>query len=184
MNQEWIEREAVQEMFLLTTKQFGRVLRNIKRRHKYDYYLWINRDKDNKSKMYINKECVEWLRKVYFNKEVHYLTSEIEFYKEKIFDLENELRTDHRRNKYVSTSLRFLPYKFDKSVSAIHVALHRMRKVFPYPITFEEDDVICVKEEGIKWLYENYFKRDYLKELEEYKWHLEMQKNNLKFKTR
>lgn len=28
--------------------------------------------KDNKSKMYINKECVEWLRKVYLNKEVHY----------------------------------------------------------------------------------------------------------------
>ncbi len=81
MNQEWIEREVVQEMFLLTTKQFGGVLRNIKRRHKYDYYLWINGDKDNKSKMYINKECVEWLIKVYFNKEVHYLTSEIEFYK-------------------------------------------------------------------------------------------------------
>src|SRR5699024_9238734 len=114
----------------------------------------------------------------------HYLTSEIEFYKEKIFELENELGIDHRRNKYVSTSLRFLPYKYDKSVSAIHVALHSMRKFLPYPITFEEDDVICVKEEGIKWLYENYFKRDYLKELEEYKWHLEMQKNNLKFKTR
>ena len=184
MNQEWIERKDVQEMFSLTTKQFGRVLRNIKRRHKYDYYLWIDRDKDNKSKMYIKKECVEWLNKVYFNKEVHYLTSEIEFYKEKIFGLENELGIDHKRNKYVSTSLRFLPYKFDKSVSVIHVALHRMRKVFPYPITFEEEDVICVKEEGVKWLYENYFKRDYLKELEEYKWHLEMQKNNLKFKTR
>lgn len=184
MNQEWIERKDVQEMFSLTTKQFGRVLRNIKRRHKYDYYLWINRDKDNKSKMYINNECVDWLRKVYFNKEVHYLTSEIEFYKEKIFDLENELGIDHKRNKYVSTSLRFLPYKFDKSVSAIHVALYRMKKVFPYPITFEDDGVICVKEEGVRWLNENYFKRDYLKELEEYKWHLEMQKNNLKFKTR
>ena len=64
-----------------------------------------------------------------------------------------------------------------KIISDIHVELHRMRKVFPYPITFEEDDVIYVKEEGVKWLYENYFKRDYLKELEEYKWDLEMQKN-------
>lgn len=184
MNQEWIERKDVQEMFSLTTKQFGRVLRNIKRRHKYDYYLWIDRDKDNKSKMYINNECVDWLRKVYFNKEVHYLTSEIEFYKEKIFDLENELGIDHKKKKYQSFSLRFLPYFFGKSVSAIHVAVHRMSKVFLYPITFEENDVICVKEEGVKWLYENYFKRDYLKELEEYKWYLEMQKNNLKFKTR
>lgn len=87
MSEEWIERKDVRDIFLLTAKQFGRVLENIKRRHKPDYWLWIKRDKTNKSKMYINKECVEWLKKVYFNKEVHYLTSEIEFYKEKIFDL-------------------------------------------------------------------------------------------------
>lgn len=107
--------------------------------------------------MYINNECVDWLRKVYFNKEVHYLTSEIEFYKEKIFDLENELGIDHKRNKYVSISLRFLPYKFGKSISVIHVAIHRTRKIFPYPITFEDDEVIYVKEEGVKWLYEKLF---------------------------
>ena len=99
MNQEWIERKDVQEMFSLTTKQFGRVLRNIKRRHKYDYYLWIDRDKDNKSKMYINNECVDWLRKVYFNKEVHYLTSEIEFYKEKIFNVHFNYTTLHKKSQ-------------------------------------------------------------------------------------
>ena len=184
MSEEWLERKDVQDMFLLTTKQFGRVLENIKRRHKYDYLLWIKRDKTNKSKMYINKEGVEWLKKVYFNKEVHYLTSEIEFYKEKIFDLENELGLNHKRNKYVSTSLRFLPYKFDKSISAIHVALYRMRKVFPYPITFEDEGVIYVTEAGVKWLYENYFKRDYLRELEKYKWELENRRNSLKSNTR
>lgn len=83
MSEEWIERKDVQDIFLLTAKQFGRVLKNIKRRHKYYYCLWIKKDKDNKSKMYINKECVEWLRKVYFNKEVHYLTSEMNFIKKK-----------------------------------------------------------------------------------------------------
>ncbi len=152
MNEEWIDRKDVQKIFSLTTKQFGRVLRNIKRRHKYDYCLWTKKDKDNKSKMYINKEFVEWLRKVYFNKEAHCLTSEIEFYKEKIFDLENKLGIDHKRNKYVSTSLRFLPYKFGKSISTIYVALHRMRKIFPYLITFEDKEVIYVKEEGVKCL--------------------------------
>ena len=30
MNQEWIERKDVQEMFSLTTKQFGRVLKKYK----------------------------------------------------------------------------------------------------------------------------------------------------------
>lgn len=88
MSEEWLEKKFVQEMFSLTAKQFGRVMRNIKRRHEYDYYLWIKSDKDKKSKMYINQECVDWLKEVYFNKEVHYLTSEIRFYKKKIFDLE------------------------------------------------------------------------------------------------
>lgn len=176
MNEEWIERKIVQDMFSLTTKQFGRVLRNIERRHKCDYCLWIKRDKEKKTKMYVNQECVDWLKEVYFNKEEHYLTSEIKFYKKKIYDLENELGIDHKRNKYVSHSLRFLPYFFGKSVSAIHVALHRMKKVFPYSITFEDDGIICVKQEGVRWLYENYFKRDYLKELEEYKWELEIRK--------
>lgn len=150
MNEEWIERKIVQEMFLLTTKQFGRIIRNIKRRHKYDCWLWIKCDKNSKSKMYIKQECIDWLKDVYFNKEIHYLTSEINFYKKKIFDLENELEIDHQRNKYVSYSLRFLPYLFGKSVSAIHVALHRMKKVFLYSIIFEDEDVVCVKEEGIK----------------------------------
>lgn len=53
-----------------------------------------------------------------------------------------------------------------------------MGKVFPYPIIFENDEVIYVKEDGVKWLYENYFKRDYLKELEEYKWKLKVKKNH------
>ena len=183
MCEELIDRKQVQEMFSLTTKQFGRVMRNIKRRHKHDYFLWVKRDKNKKTKLYINQECIEWLKEVYFNKEEHYLTSEIRFYKKKIFELENELEIDHKRNKFESFSLRFLPCLFGKSVSAIHVALYRMKQVFPYPITFENEGVICVKEEGVRWLYENYFKRDYLKELEEYKWKLETRKSNMKVKT-
>ena len=50
MSEEWLERKVVQEMFSLTTKQFGRVMRNIKRRHEYDYYLWIKSDKDKTQK--------------------------------------------------------------------------------------------------------------------------------------
>ncbi len=71
-----------------------------------DYYLWIRCDKNKRTQMYVNQECVDWLKEVYFN-----------------------------------------------------------------------------KEEGVRWLKENYFKRDYLKELEEYKWGLEIRKNNVKVKT-
>ena len=38
--------------------------------------------------------------------------------------------------------------------------------------------MIFVKAEGVKQLCKNYFRRDYLKELEEYKWVLQNQKNN------
>lgn len=58
-----------------------------------------------------------------------------------------------------------------------------MKKVFPYSITIENDGVICVKEKGVRWLKEICFKRDYLKELEEYKWDLEIRKNNMNIKT-
>ena len=92
MSEEWIERKVVQEIFSLTTKQFGRVMRNIKRKHECDYYLWIKRGKNKKTKMYVNQECVEWLKEVCFNKEEHYLTYKVRFYK---------------RNKYVLYSLKF-----------------------------------------------------------------------------
>ena len=108
VNDVWIDRKEVQEFFSLTTKEFGRVMRNIKRRHEHDYYSWIKKDKDKKTKMYVKQECVDWLKEVYFNKEEHYLTSEIRLYKKKIFDLENELGIDHKRKKYQSFLIKVI----------------------------------------------------------------------------
>ena len=130
-----------------------------------------------KEKVYIKQECVEWLKEVYFNKEEHYLTLEIEFYKKRIFALEQELGIIPQPKKYQNTLLRFLDLEFNKSRNVIQVAVHRMQKEFPYPIKFESAGMIFVKAEGVKWLHENYFRRDYLKELEEYKWMLQNQKN-------
>lgn len=177
MIEELIDRKQVQEMFSLTTKQFSRVMRNIERRHPLE--SWIKRIKENnKEKVYIKQECVEWLKEVYFNKEEHYLTLEIEFYKKRIFVLEHELGIISQPKKYRNTLLRFLDLEFNKSRNVIQVAIHRMQKEFSYPIKYEKAGMIFVKAEGVKWLHENYFRRDYLKELEEYKWMLQNQKNN------
>lgn len=177
MIEELIDRKQVQEMFSLTTKQFSRVMRNIERMHPLE--SWIKRIKENnKEKVYIKQECVEWLKEVYFNKEEHYLTLEIEFYKKRIFVLEHELGIISQPKKYRNTLLRFLDLEFNKSRNVIQVAVHRMQKEFPYPIKFESAGMIFVKAEGVKWLHENYFRRDYLKELEEDKWMLQNQKNN------
>ena len=175
MIEEWIDRKDVQEIFSLTTKQFGRVLRNIKRRHPLG--SWIKRIKENnKEKVYIKQEYVEWLKEVYFNKEKHYLTLEIEFYKKRIFALEQELGIISQPKKYRNILLRFLDLEFNKSRNVIQVAVHRTQKEFPYPIKHEVAGMIIVKAEGVKWLHENYFRRDYLKELEEYKWMLNIEK--------
>ena len=92
MSEKLINRKQVQEMFSLTTKQFGRIMRNIERR--YPLESQIKRMKENnKEKVYIKQECVEWLKEVYFNKEEHYLILEIEFYKKKIC-----IRTGIRNN--------------------------------------------------------------------------------------
>ena len=181
MSEKLIDRKQVQKMFSLTTKQFSRVMRNIERRHPLE--SWIKRIKeDNKEKVYIKQECVEWLKEVYFNKEEYYLTLEIEFYKKRIFALEQELRIIPQTRKYRNTLLRFLDLEFNKSRNVIQVAVHRMQKEFPYPIKYEKAGMVFVKAEGVKWLHENYFRRDKLKELEEYKWMLQNQKNNSNIK--
>lgn len=181
MSNELIDRKQVQEMFSLTTKQFGRIIRNIERR--YPLESWIKRIKENnKEKIYIEQECVEWLKEVYFNKEKHYLTLEIEFYKKRIFALEQKLGLIPQSRKYQNTLLRLLNLEFNRSRNVIQVAVHRMQKEFSYPIKYEKAGMIFVKAEGVKWLHENYFRRDYLKELEEYKWMLQNQKNNSNIK--
>lgn len=58
-------------MFSLITLQFGRVMRNMKRRHEHDYYFRVKSDKDKKTKIYVKQERVDWLKEVYFNKEEH-----------------------------------------------------------------------------------------------------------------
>ena len=181
MSEKLKDRKQVQEMFSLTTKQFGRIMRNIERRHPLE--SWIKRIKENnKEKVYIKQEYVEWLKEVYFNKEKHYLTLEIEFYKKRIFALEQKLGIISQPKKYQNTLLRFLDLEFNKSRNVIQVVVHRMQKEFPYLIKFEGSGMIFVKAEGVKWLHENYFRRDYLKELEEYKWTLQIQKNNSNIK--
>ena len=102
----------------------------------------------------------------------------------RIFALEQELGIIPQPKKYRNTLLRFLDLEFNKSRNVIQVAVHRMQKEFSCLIKFESAGMIFVKAEGVKWLHENYFRRDYLKEIEEYKWLLQNQKNNRNIKDK
>ncbi len=97
------------------------------------------------------------VKEVYFNKEEHYLTLEIKFYKKRIFGLEQELGIIPQPKKYQNTLLRFLDLEFNKSRNVIQVAVHRMQKEFSYPIKYEVSGtgMIFIKVEGVKWLLQN-----------------------------
>ena len=83
-------------MFSLTTKQFGRIMRNIERRHPLE--SWIKRIKENnKEKIYIKQECVEWLHENYFRRD--YL-KELEEYK---WMLQNQ-----KNNRVIKDTLNFI----------------------------------------------------------------------------
>lgn len=44
-----------------------------------------------------------------------------------------------------------------------------MQQNFSYPLKYIKDGKVYVKAEGVKWLNEKYFRKSYLKELENYK---------------
>jgi len=59
------------------------------------------------------------------------------------------------------------------------MAIGRMRKTTNITIAYDEEGKIIVPKEGVKWLHENYFRKDFLKSLELYKLKLQQQKREL-----
>ena len=76
-------------------------------------------------------------------------------------------------NEYYDMSMSSMRYYLPKSKSAISVAVHRLQKQFPYSVKYSKNDYVVIKKEGIQWLFEHYWKKEYLLLLESYKHKLE-----------
>ncbi len=71
-------------------------------------------------------------------------------------------------------SLIKLKEYFGKSKSAIAVAINRMEKRNDKSYKYVKEGRVIISKEGVKWLNEKYYRKQYLKDIEFYK--IELQK--------
>lgn len=86
-----------------------------------------------------------------------------------VYRLENEFNIEHYEFKYEDMSLIDLRAYFNKSKNAIGVAVNRMEKRTNKSYKYTVNGIVMISKEGVKWLAEKYFRKQYLKDLEIYK---------------
>lgn len=149
------------------------------KRHILEDWFFVRSANNNQKTMYISNEGLDWLKEVYFNKDGYYLDLDITFFEKKINMIEQKINILHKAKKYHDTSIKDLMKKFNKSRMAIDTAVSRMTKRTGINYKYIIDDEVIIKEEGVKWLYEKYFRLAYLEELENYKLELDQKLKQL-----
>lgn len=143
------------------------------KRHILEEWFFVRSANNNQKTMYISNEGLDWLKEVYFNKNGYYLDLDIAFFENIIKNQEQKLDIDHKIKKYQDMSIIDLMYQFKKSRMAIDTAVSRMIKRTSINYKYIIDDEVIIKAEGVRWLYEKYFRLAYLEELENYKLELD-----------
>ena len=168
-----MQKWRVQQDLNISDSKYKRIERTVIKRHFNED--WIDEHLANNGKLvtYLKLEFVEWIKDVYFNKEKFYLDAEIEFFKKQIKRLENELNVPHYEFEYDDLSLKDLRKYFYKSKNTIGVAINKMEKRTKKSFKYVKDGKVIINKNGVKWLSEKYFRKNYLKQLEFYKFQLQ-----------
>ena len=164
--------------FKLTEEQFYNISKKMIKRHPYERWIIRKLAQNGERVVYVRVEYVEWLKEVYFSNK-YYLDAEIEFFQKQVLRLEQELNISHYDFNYKDMSLVDLREYFGKSKNAIGVAVNRMEKRNSKSYKYIKDGKVMVTKEGVKWLNEKYFRKQYLKDLEFYKIELQKRKRQL-----
>ena len=164
--------------FKLTEEQFYNISKKMIKRHPYERWIIRKLAQNGERVVYVRVEYVEWLKEVYFSNK-YYLDAEIEFFQKQVLRLEQELNISHYDFNYNDMSLVDLREYFGKSKNAIGVAVNRMEKRNNKSYKYIKDGKVMVSKEGVKWLNEKYFRKQYLKDLEFYKIELQKRKRQL-----
>lgn len=149
------------------------------KRHILEDWFFVRSANNNQKTMYISNEGLDWLKEVYFKKDIYYLDLDITFFENIIKNQEQKLDIDHKIKKYRDMSITDLMKKFNKSRMAIDTAVSRMTKRTGINYKYIIDDEVIIKAEGVRWLYEKYFRLAYLEELENYKLELDQKLKQL-----
>ena len=164
--------------FKLTEEQFYSISKKMIKRHPYERWIIRKLAQNGERVVYVRVEYVEWLKEVYYSNK-YYLDAEIEFFQKQVLRLEQELNISHYDFNYNDMSLVDLREYFGKSKNAIGVAVNRMEKRNSKSYKYIKDGKVMVSKEGVKWLNEKYFRKQYLKDLEFYKIELQKRKRQL-----
>lgn len=155
-------------------KKFKRLLVRIKDRHPHEYWFRTRYAQNGQTHLMLDDECKRWLEEVYFNKSKYYLDLEIDFFEKRIRELEEELKIPHKEKSYNDMTIFEIMDEFDKTRNSVDVAIHKMIKVLGTDVKYKKDGFVVIKDYGVKWLYEKYYRKEYLKELEKYKLRLDL----------
>ena len=159
----------VMKKFSITESYLDKIISKIKKRHPKEDWIIVLKSQNGNKKTYLKLECVAWLEEVHFNPFGFWLDREINFFQKQIFRLENELNITPRIEFFDYSKTGDLQKKFNKSKYAIFKAIQRMVERVNKDFKIYKDNHVVITPEGVKWLKEKYFRKDYLIELEDYK---------------
>lgn len=156
-----MEKWRVLQKFNMSERQYKRLVKRLERRHPNERWIDEHFAQNGERVVYLKLELVEWIEEVYFNNNLFYLDAEINFFRKQISRLEDELNFPHNEFEYKDISLYDLISYFNRSKNTIGVAVNRMEKRNNQSFKYLIDSKIIISKEGVKWLSENYFRKDY-----------------------
>lgn len=157
----------------VSEKEIDIAIKNMVRRHPFENWMYVRNASNNQKTTYISNEGIEWLKQVYFNRNKFYLDLDILFFENLVKILEEKNNLPHKNKVYDDMNIKSLMSLFNKSRIALDTAISRMNKRTGKDYKEIIDGEVIIKSDGVKWLYEKYFRLAYLEELENYKLELE-----------
>lgn len=169
MNKKFQDRWYVERELKLTPKRLDRAIKIMRKRHPAENWIYIRIPNNNQRTEYLSLEFVEWLKEVYLVNDKYYLDLEIAFYEKLVNKLELALNIPHNEIRYYDMSKKEMMEFFNKDLKSIDMAISKMCHRYNKDMKYIEDGIIFIKAEGVKYINEKYYRKGYLKELEEYK---------------
>lgn len=173
------EKWRVEQELSLTPSQMDKAINRMIKRHPLEHWVLEKYSLNGQKTIYLRLEFVEWLKDVYLKRKPYYLDLEIRFFKKQINRLENELKIPPREIQYKDLTIKELCSFFSKGQKTIWSSVSRMCKYYDASLKYVKNHKTYISSSGVKWLNENYFRNEYLTDLELYKLELQKKKREI-----
>ena len=166
------EKWRVEQELSLSSSQMDKAIHKMIKRHPLESWVQVKYSLNGEKIIYLRLEFVNWLKE-------DYLDLEIKFFKKQISRLEKELNISPREIEYKDLTIKELCSFFSKGQKTIWSGVSRMCKYYDASLKYVKNKKTYVSSSGVKWLNENYFRNDYLMDLELYKLELQKKKREI-----